>query len=397
VRVGYDGTAYLEPTTGVGQYVRALWHEFQRGLPGVEPVMLLAGPRETLVEAPPGEVIVEEPPARLATGKARKLWWEQIGLPRATRRAGVDLVHVPYHSVPLRRDRPHLVTIHDLVPLVFPVYMNTRQMQAYYRLACYTAARADLILTDSDHSAGDLEHYLGIPREHVRAIPLAASDFYRPLPPDDPTIAAARTKFGITGPFVFNVGGLDVRKNLTTLIRAFALAQPQLPAGTQLVIAGAPHSAHPDRFPALAPIVAACGLAEVTVLTGRISDEEKLALLNAAELYAYPCLYEGFGISPLEAMRCGTPVISSDRSSLPEVVGEGGLLIEPTPEKFGAAIAFVMETPHERREMRRRALAQAGEFTWARTAQLTAAAYEETLSRAAATGRGRKRAVVGAR
>jgi glycosyltransferase involved in cell wall biosynthesis len=366
-------------------------------LPDIEPIMLLPGPRATLPEMPPGEVVIEEPPARAAGGKARKLWWEQIGLPRATRRAGVDLVHVPYHSVPLRRDLPHLVTIHDLIPLVYPVYMNTRQMQVYYRLACYTAARADLILTDSDHSAGDLEHYLAIPRERVRAIPLAASDLYRPLPPDDPTIAAARAKFGITGPFVFNVGGLDVRKNLTTLIRAFALAQPQLPPGTQLVIAGAPHSAHPDRFPDLTLTIAACGLADVTVLTGRISDEEKLALLNAAELYAYPCLYDGFGISPLEAMRCGTPTISSDRSSLPEVVGEGGLLIEPTPEKFGAAIAFVMGTPHERRVLRRRALARADEFSWARTAQLTAAAYEETLYRARSTGRGRKRVVVGAR
>lgn len=397
MRVGYDGTAYLEPTTGVGQYVRALWHEFGRGLPGIEPTMLLHGPREALTPLPPGEIVIEEPPARFASGKARKLWWEQVGLPRAARRAGVDLVHVPYHSAPLRRDRPYLVTIHDLIPLVFPVYMNTRQMRAYYRLACYTAARADLILTDSEHSAGDLEHYLGLPRERVRAIPLAASDFYRPLPPDDPMIAAARAKFGITGPFVFNVGGLDVRKNLTLLIRAFALAQPQLPTGTQLVIAGASHSDRPDRFPDLAPMIAACGLGEVTILAGRISDEEKLALLNAAELYAYPCLYEGFGLSPLEAMRCGTPTISSDRSSLPEVVGEGGLLIEPTPEKFGAAIAFVMGTPHERRELRRRALAQADRFSWARTAQLTAAAYEETWSRAMSGGRGRKEAVVGAR
>lgn len=379
MRVGYDGTAYLEPATGVGQYVRALWHEFARGLPGLDPVMLLPGPRASLPEMPVGEVIIEEPPARFTSGKARKLWWEQIGLPRATRRARVDLVHVPYHSVPLRRDRPHLVTIHDLIPLVFPVYMNTRQMRLYYRLACYTAARADLVLTDSSHSAGDLEHYLGIPRTRVRAIPLAANTFYHPLPADDPSIVAVRAKYGLTGPFVFNVGGLDVRKNLTTLVRAFALAQPQLPPGMKLVIAGAPHSAHPDRFPDLAPTIAACGLTDCTVMTGRISDEEKRALLNAAELYAYPCLYEGFGISPLEAMRCGTPVISSDRSSLPEVIGEGGLLIEPTPEKLGAAMAFVMQTPHERRELRRRALAQAEKFSWARTAQLTAAAYEETL------------------
>jgi glycosyltransferase involved in cell wall biosynthesis len=121
------------------------------------------------------------------------------------------------------------------------------------------------------------------------------------------------------------------------------------------------------------------GVADATVFTGRISDEEKLALLNAAEIYAYPSLYEGFGISPLEAMRCGTPVISSDRSSLPEVVGEGGMLVDPTPEKLGAALAFALRTPHELHELRRRAIAQAERFSWARTAQETAAAYEEVL------------------
>ncbi|MFN8512094.1 MAG: glycosyltransferase [Chloroflexia bacterium] len=121
------------------------------------------------------------------------------------------------------------------------------------------------------------------------------------------------------------------------------------------------------------------GIADATIFTGRISDEEKLALLNAAELYAYPSLYEGFGISPLEAMRCGTPVISSDRSSLPEVIGEGGLQVEPTPEKLGAAIAFALQTPHELRELHRRGLAQAARFSWARTAQETLAAYEEVL------------------
>jgi glycosyltransferase involved in cell wall biosynthesis len=369
----------MEPMTGTGQYARALWQEYVRGVPGVEPVMLLAGPRELWPEVPEGELVVEEPPRRFAAGKARKLWWEQVGLPRAARRAKVDLVHAPYHSSAWRRGRPYVVTIHDLVPLIYPVYVNSRQMQLYWRLACHTATRADLILTDSAHSIGDIEQYLRVPRARIRAIPLAANDCYRPLPPDDPGILAARQKYELAGPFIFNVGGLDVRKNLAALIRAFALVREQLPPEMRLVIAGAAHSDHPDRYPDLAPVAAACGLAEQVVFTGRISEEEKIALLNAADLYVYPSLYEGFGISPLEAMCCGTPVISSDRSSLPEVVGEGGLLVDPTPEKLGAAITFVLQTPHERRELRRRALDQAARFSWSRTAQLTAAAYEEAL------------------
>ncbi len=397
MRVGFEGSAYMEPTTGVGQYVRALWHEFARGVPGVEPVMLLPGPRADWPTLPPGEIIALEPPRRFAAGKARKLWWEQFGLPEAVRRSKADLVHVPYHSAPLRRDRPYVVTIHDLVPLVFPVYMNTRRMRLYYRLACRLAPRADLILTDSEHSAADLQRYLGVPRERIRAIPLAANADYRPLPPTDPTILAARARYGLDGPFIFNVGGLDVRKNLVALVQAFALARPHLPAGMRLVIAGAAHSDHPARYPALAPVVAAAGLGDCTVLTGRISDEEKLALLNAADLYVYPSRYEGFGISPLEAMSCGTPVICSDQSSLPEVVGDGGLLVEPTPHKLGAAMVQAMRTPHERPAWRRRALARAAQFSWASTARLTAAAYEEATRNAARGAWPGRRAVCGAK
>ena len=158
----------------------------------------------------------------------------------------------------------------------------------------------------------------------------------------------------------------------------------------KLVIAGAAHSGHPDRYPDLQPLVRELGLADAAVFPGRISDDEKLALLNAAEVYAYPSLYEGFGISPLEAMCCGTPVISSDRSSLPEVIGEGGMLVDPTPEKIGAALVYVLQTPHELRELRRRALAQATTFSWTRTAQETAAAYAEVWNAERGMRNGRK-------
>lgn len=379
MRVGLEGSFFDEPATGTGQYVHGLWREFGRGLPGLEPVLLRPGPVDRASMPVEGEVVVEEPPPRFASGKARKLWWEQVGLSRAARRAGVDLVHVPYFAILPRRQarRPTIMTIHDVVPLVLPVYAASRQMRLYLRLAGLAARRADRILTDSHHSARDITQLLALPEDRVRVIPLAASETCQPLPADDPSIAAARQKFGLTGPFIFNVGGLDVRKNLPALVRGFALARPQLPASMRLAIAGAAHTGNPEVYPDLAPVIAETGVGEWTVLTGRISDAEKLALLNAADLYVYPSLYEGWGLSPLEAMCCGTPTICSDRSSLPEVVDNGGLLVEPTPEKLGAAMAFVLATPHERDDLRRRALEQAAKFSWARTAEATLAAYQE--------------------
>jgi len=127
-----EGSFWTQPATGSGQYVRALWREFGRGLPGLEPVLLLPGPAADRVGAEVGgEVVVEEPPRRFAAGKARKLWWEQVGLPRAARRAGVDLVHVPYFAALPRPDRPYVMTIHDLVPLVLPEYAASREMRLY--------------------------------------------------------------------------------------------------------------------------------------------------------------------------------------------------------------------------------------------------------------------------
>jgi glycosyltransferase involved in cell wall biosynthesis len=388
VRAGLEGSFFSQPTTGSGQYVRGLWREFTRegAAPGLEPVLLRPGPVGADEEEPGGgELVVEEAPrrlARLAGPRVRKVWWELRGLPRAARRTGVELVHVPYFAAlprPGRPPVPYVVTIHDLVPLVLPVYTRSRAMRLYLRLARFTARRATLILTDSQHSANDIVRHLAVPRERLRVVPLAADEFFRPLPPDDPAIAAARDKYGLDGPFIFNVGGLDTRKNLGALIRGFALARSQLPAGMRLVIGGAAHTGNPEVYPDLGPVVAEAGVGPWVVFPGRISDEEKLALLNAADLYVFPSLYEGFGIPPLEAMRCGTPVVCSDRSSLPEVVGDGGLLVEPTPEKLGAAIAFALCTPHERQELRRRALAQAARFSWARTAEATLKVYREAL------------------
>ncbi len=388
MRVGLEGSFFTEVTTGTGQYVRALWREFERGLPGLEPVLLRPGPVAAEDDGVAGEVLVERPPGPFARGKVHKLWWEQVGLPRAARRAGVDLVHVPHFSAPLRRDRPYVVTIHDLVWLILPVYANSLQMRLYLPMILRAAPRADLILTVSAHSAGDITRLLRIPPERIRVIPQAADERYAPLPPDAPAVRSVRQKFGLDGPFIFNVGGLDARKNLATLVRAFAIARPRLPPGTRLVIAGAAHSHRSDRYPDLRPVITETGVGEWTVLAGRVSEEEKHALLSSAAVYAYPSLYEGFGLSPLEAMRCGTPVVCANRSSLPEVVGDGGLLVEPTPEAFAAAIVAVLTSPKEREQLRRRARDTAACFSWSQTAQATLAAYREVFAGGATGGRG---------
>jgi glycosyltransferase involved in cell wall biosynthesis len=196
-------------------------------------------------------------------------------------------------------------------------------------------------------------------------------------------------RFGVTGRYVFNVGGFDVRKNLPVLLEAFARVRTRLDESLQLVIAGAPHSDNPAVFPSLAPVIQRLGIERAVILPGRISEEEKVALYQGAALYATPSLYEGFGLTALEAMACGVPTVAANRTSLPEVVGDGGLLVEPDAEAFAAAMFDILTNPARALELSANGMARAAAFTWQRTAQLTLAAYREVVAAESATTRER--------
>jgi glycosyltransferase involved in cell wall biosynthesis len=368
--IALDGAFSREPLTGSGQYTLGLWSQFSCGVLSCRVVLLLPG------SGSPGAV----PPRPLRTGKPAKLWWEQRGVVEAARAAGAALLHVPYFAGPLRSPLPLVVTVHDVIPLLFPAYRASLAMRLYLRLVSRVARRADAVITDSEHSKRDIVRLLGLPAERISAIPLAADPRFRPAS-DPERLAELRRRFDLPGPVIFNVGGLDARKNLPALIEAFALALPDLDPATRLVIAGRPHTDNPRLYPPLEPVVRRFGLERLVVLPGAVSEEDKLGLYQLADLYVYPSLYEGFGLSPLEAMACGTPVIAANRSSLPEVVGDGGLLVEPEPGELARAIRRVLLDDRLREDLARRALERAAQFSWERTARETIAVYHQVLGR----------------
>jgi glycosyltransferase involved in cell wall biosynthesis len=173
------------------------------------------------------------------------------------------------------------------------------------------------------------------------------------------------------------------------LLEAFARVRTRLDESLQLVIAGAPHSDNPAVFPSLAPVIQRLGIERAVILPGRIAEEEKVALYQGAALYATPSLYEGFGLTALEAMACGVPTVAANRTSLPEVVGDGGLLVEPDAEAFAAAMFDILTNPARALELSANGMARAAAFTWQRTAQLTLAAYREVVAAESATTRER--------
>lgn len=210
-------------------------------------------------------------------------------------------------------------------------------------------------------------------------IPEAASP---DLKPDDEGVAIGmvRERFGIEGPYFFNIGGLDVRKNVPLLVESFADALSELPETMSLVIAGQAHSGNTRMFPPIEPVIRAHGLQGRVHLLGRVSDDDRRVLLQAAMACVTPSRYEGFGLTPLEAMACGIPVIAANSSSFPEVIGEAGMLIEPDRAAVTRAMLQLADAPDVQRRLAVAGLERASQFSWAKAAGATAAVYREVAT-----------------
>ncbi len=326
------------------------------------------------------------PPA----GAPRKLLAEQVGFPGDCRRLGAQVAHVPYFAPPLVSPCPVVTTVHDLITLLFPEYSASTAVRAYNALVSAAARRADAIIADSQHSARDIVRLLGVPERRVRVVYLAAEPRFRPAERQE-DLDGVRQRYGLPERFIFYIGGLNRHKNLGVLLQAFAAVRHQLPCAYTLAIAGRAQGGNPAVFPDLRQQARDLGLS-VSEEDGNghagdapcdvrflrfVPEEDKPLLYGAADLFVFPSLYEGFGLPPLEAMACGTPVVCSRAASLPEIVGDGGLLVDPADvSALAEAMRAVLSDEALRAGLRARGLAQAARFSWRRTADETAAVYE---------------------
>ncbi len=378
LRVLIDGSFVAQPRTGSGQYTIALWRELSAR---TDLDIRLGLPDWVSAELPGRERFCRVSPRRGMPGKLGKLWWELRGLPELAAQLRPQLVHIPYFAAPLQITGTLVVTVHDVIPLVLPEYRASAAMRLYTSFMRRTVRRAALVLTDSHWSRQDIVQVLGYPAERIKVVPLGVESRFRPAE-DSEQLRALAVRWGIRGPVILNLGGFDVRKNLPLLVRAFARAVPELPEGTVLVIPGKPHARNARLYPPLEHLVRSLGLERRVVFPGPVDEDEKVLWYQLASVYAYPSSYEGFGLSPLEAMACGTPVIAARRTSLPEVVGDAGLLVEPDEEEFAGALVRLLHDAELQRTLRARGLERARLFTWQRTAAETLAAYHEAIEHA---------------
>lgn len=309
-----------------------------------------------------------------------KLRFEQSAFPRACARLGVDVAHVPYWGPPFRSSVPVVVTVHDLIPLLLRRYRGGLLQRLYTALVSATVRGASRVLTDSRASREDILTHLGLVPEQVRAVPLAAGERYGPeRSPDE---KAARARYDLPERYVLYLGGFDVRKNLATVLATYRWVGPALGETCPLVIAGR----LPERDTAFTPdprrLMRDAGVDDRLVrFSGFVDEADKPALYRGAVALIFPSIYEGFGLPPLEALACGTPVVGSDATSLPEVVGDAGVLLPPfDAQRMAGALIQLATDEAFHQEMSRRALDQAARFSWDRTARATLQTYHEALS-----------------
>jgi glycosyltransferase involved in cell wall biosynthesis len=295
----------------------------------------------------------------------------RLSVPRIEWSVDFDVLLATNFLPPATRSDGVVLVVHDLAHERLPdtaPHMNQRWRRAFDRWI----GKAAGIIVPSESTKSDLLEAHGVSPERVHVTPLGV-DVAAFAPVDDEVVAATRRRYGIGGPYVLFVGGIEPRKNVEALVRAFAILEP----GSRLVIAGGPVRWDPKAVDRLDEVIA--GLAPAArariMRTGYVSDREKVALLTGATVLAYPSLYEGFGFPVLEGFAAGVPVLTSDVSSLPEVAGDAAVTVDPRDEgAIAEGLAQLFGDPDLRAMLSAAGVARAAKFTWESTARRTAAA-----------------------
>lgn len=339
--------------TGVSRYIGELIDALQPQLDESDKLVMMG-------QAVPA--IASRPSLRIA--------WEQTGLPLFGIVHRLDVFHGPLNVLPLAMRTPKVVTIHDLAFLRYPEQLP-RARRAYMIAATRLSARyADRIIAVSENTADDLATWLGPLDDRIVVIPEAPSPRIARL--TGSSLDAFRARAGIDGPYILAVGTLEPRKNLDFILRVFACVADRIPH--RLVLVG-PEGWMTGPFHRTLDYL---DLGDRVRLTGFVSDAELGGWYSGADVFVFPSIYEGFGLPAVEAMTCGAPILASDASCFPDVIGDAGLLIPPTDlEAWSEALVRIVTDRDLNSEMRIRSTARGHAFSWERTAAETLAVYRE--------------------
>ena len=377
MRIAYDGIPLLGERFGIGHYTHQLIRAVARADRDARCVVVYpwtVNPFRPLTPVPFEEANVETPTPTVGARLRRRLR-ERLGVPPPLERliGPVDVFHATNYLLthPVERAK-RVVSIHDLTLILSPQWHPAERLRAMCAGLRASAEAADRIIAISQATKDDVVKHLGIDAERVTVVPLAVDPSFRPLPRAE--TEAALAPLGLTaGSYLLFLGTVEPRKNLGRLLDAVMTLSPDV---GPLVIAGADGWGNDDLGPRLREL----GRRGRVRRLGYVPASLRVPLLSGARTFVFPSLYEGFGLPPLEAMACGTPVVTSDVSALPEVVGDAAVLIDPLDvEGLAAAIRRLWDDEAVRDDLRARGLSRARRFTWDVTARLTLETYAAAM------------------
>lgn len=303
-------------------------------------------------------------------------FWEDIKVPNEIDKNS-NLYHIPQNGIGLLNNIavPQIITLHDIIPLKMPETVSHNYLKIFDTELPKILNSISGIITVSNYSKDDIHKTLGFPKEKIFVTHLAAESQYKPL---DKSICKSFLKgnYSINDDFILYVGGFSPRKNISGLIEAFSKALPSLPSTTKLVVIGRKgisYETYKNRAITL-------GIEDKVIFTGFIPTKHMPIFYNSASMLVYPSFYEGFGLPPLEAMACGTPVISSNLTSIPEVVEDSTMLINPSDvSDISKSIIELTNNIDFKNNLIQKGFLQSAKYNWHNTAKETINAYESTI------------------
>jgi len=370
MRIGIDCTSAGKQRAGIGRFTRGLIRGLASAGRQHEYILIRAK------DAPP---LDEDLPANfksvcLPLGEwPLTVAWHRLSLPVPldVLIRGLDVFHATDYLLPPLSRAAGLVTVHDLSFKLFPECAEPNLVRFLERRLPRSLNRARIILADSQCTKEDLVRLYGLSPTRIAVVMGGVDDRFHPVA--EPAVTAVRQKYALPGDYVLTVGTLEPRKNLVRLVEAFAKLQQESTGVSQLVIAGGKGWLYDEIF----ATVQRLELTDRVRFLGFVPDDDLPALLTGARLFVFPSLYEGFGLPPLEAMACGTPVVCSRSSSLPEVVGDAAIVVEPLdPAALAKAMNRVVKDGSLRAKLSEQGRVQAAKFTWKAAAESLIDVYE---------------------
>ena len=384
MRIGINCFFLKHIPVGIGIYTAQLIRSLARIDKKNEYVLFLSDKDESALSFLPANMLTSHGSVFPLPNELLKEIFREQRLPLRLKKHKIDVCHIPYYASGFSPRTKNIVTIHDMAPYQLPVYKGSFFRRMYHAYTAHTVKKADFFITGSQNSQDEIVKFADIPREKIGVIPLAVDKSFQPIENND-QLESCRRKYNLPRRFILYIGGFDIRKNVENLLRAFTSLKEEDKIQNKLVLGGnIPVNRKLIKRGAVTDVlrlIRELEISEDVLMPGFIDENDLPAVYSLAGLFVFPSLYEGFGLPVLEALSCGTPVVASGSSSIPEIINREELLFDP--KNIGdmrEKMRWMLEDRSSRKVFSLWGIERAKVFSWEKTAEKTLQVYERVYN-----------------